>query len=232
MTTLPASDATPFAPDPGGTRVPIDLPEATLPTSRRTFLARTVAGGALAAAATATGTALLGGPASAQDDDTDGSAPLRDDAFAELVIPLELAASLAYQAALDGGKLDEETAQTVLRFQGHHQDVVEALTSLLGDGAEAPTPDETIATEVTGPLADAADQAAVLTALSALEDALAATHLEALGTIADQVTAKTAAQVLATESQQSVVLGRKAGLDLDDLTPATVTTDAALTGAN
>jgi hypothetical protein len=212
--------------------VPIDLPEATTPPTRRTFLTRTVVGGTLAATALATGATALAGPAGAQGKPASKPGTLDDAAYADLAVPLETAAGLAYQAAIDGGKLDEETTQTVTGFQGHHQDVVDALTALLPEGADAPKADTTIAGTITRPLAKAADQDAVLTALADLEDRLAATHLWALGGITDLVTAKLAAQILASESQASVVLGRKAGVAFEKLTPATVSTDGALTGTD
>ena len=199
-------------------------------TTRRSFLARAAMGGALVGVATAGPLRSLLGVAGAQAAELDAADTLDNETFAALAVPLELAAVQAYQAALETSTLDETTTGHARRFQTHHQTVVDALTPLLGEGTATPRPDETVMSTTVAEIEGNADQNAILTALAELEDVLAATHLYAVGGLEDSSLAKTVAQVLAVESQQAVALGRAAGLDLVDLTPAEASTSGARTG--
>ncbi len=204
--------------------MPIDKPETqVVPTNRRTFLARAAMGGALVAVGTAGPLGRLL-PAAAQDGASpsgpdDGS--LDDNATGERLAPIELAAIKAYEAALAGGKLDGTWTDTARRFQRHHLEVSGVLASLITSDA-APVPDPDIQAGTVAAVTGAADQNAVLKALSEMETIIAATHLWALGAITDKITAKTIGQYLAVESQQGVFLGREAGIDLAALTPPVV----------
>jgi hypothetical protein len=156
--------------------------------------------------------------------------PLDTVNFVAFAAPLELAAAQAYQAAIDGGKLDAEWAGSARDFLQHHQDVATALTGLIPASVTdppVPVPDPEL---VSGPVAAvtaAGDQTAALTALAGIEDTLAASHLAALGEIDEPITAKAAAQALATTSQHVVALGRAIGTDVATLTPPVATTDGA-----
>ncbi len=227
--------------------MPIDNPQATAaPTSRRSFLARTAIGGALV-----TGGALVGPfgrilPAGAQEDGSTtttaaaptsaapGEPPTDNDVFAVYAAPLELAVVQAYQNVLDAAVLDDEAARWARTFQTNHQTVADALAGYYPtDDPDfvAPPADADLVAEV-APLATVADQVAAATALAELEDALAATHLWALGGLEDTSAAKIVAQVMAAESQQAALWGRVAGTDLEALTPVEATIDAARTPGN
>lgn len=196
-------------------------------TTRRSFLARAALGGALVSVATVGPLRGMLGVAGAQEAELEASDALGNETFAALAVPLELAAVLAYQAALEGEVLDETTTTNARMFQAHHQTVVDALTPLLSEDDGAPRPDETVMSSSVQEITGNPDQNAILTALTELEEVLAATHLYALGGLIDKSLAKTVAQVLAVESQQAVAMGRAADLDLVGLTPA----EAGTTGA-
>lgn len=214
--------------------MPIDKPEArAAPTTRRTFLVRAAAGTAVVGAGAAAGPLGLFAPtAGAQDAaeaDLEEASPLDDATFAAFATPLELAAVQAYQLALDSEGLDSGWQARALRFQTQHQTAVTALTDLLADDAGEAAPNELVLTEVGEAIEASEDQEALLVALSDLEQVTSATHLYALSGIEDTSLAKLVAQVLAVESQQCAVLGRAGGLELEDLTPAAVSTDGART---
>jgi hypothetical protein len=191
--------------------------------SRRTFLTRAVVGGAVVSSGVLAGTAtglLPSLPAGADD--------LSDADFAAFAIPLELAAVEICQAGLDSGVLADDAAATIRSVQGHHQKVVDTLTTLADADAPAPVSNTTFAKSYTTEIRGAAASEAVLLVLTRLEDTLTATHLAALASIPDPVTAKVVSQVLAAEAQQAAVLGRAGGLALGELTPDTVSTDGAV----
>lgn len=151
--------------------------------------------------------------------------------------PLELAAAQAYQAAIDGGTLDATWTAQAYEFQGQHQIAVTSLTALIpasvpADERPNPVPDQAFVAGPVATVAAAADQAGALTALSAMEETLAATHLAGLGEIDEPTFAKAVAQVLATTSQRAVALGQATGTDPAALTPATASTDGAVEPAN
>ena len=214
--------------------MPIDKPEATAATTtRRTFLARAAVGGALVGAGAAVGPLGLFAPAAgaqaAPDATLDGAPPLDNVTFAAFATPLEMAAVQAYQSALDSEQLNSRWRRMTLQFQTQHQTAATALTDQLADDAGTPEPNDLVLSEARAAIDAASDQEAVLIALSDLEETTAATHLYALSGLEDTSLAKLVAQVLAVESQQCVVLGRAGGLDVESLTPASVSTQAART---
>jgi hypothetical protein len=186
-------------------------------------------GGALVSVATAGPLRSMLGVAGAQEPGSEPAGALDNETFAGLAVPLELAAVLAYQAALEGDVLDETTTTAARRFQVHHQTVVDALTPLLSEDASAPRPDETVMSSTVETIQGNADQTAILTALAELEEVLAATHLYAVGGLTDTSLAKTVSQVLAVESQQAVAMGRAVDVDLAELTPAAASIAGART---
>lgn len=209
----------------------IDPTEATATaTTRRSFLARAALGGALVGVATGGPLRTMLGVAGAQEAELEAAEELDGATFAALAVPVELATVLAYQAALENDVLGETATANARRFQTHHQTVVDALVPLLGEDAVTPRPDETVMASTAESIEGNADATAIIAALAELEEVLAATHLYALGGLTDATLAKTVAQVLAVESQQAVVMGRAAGVDLVDLTPAEAGTTGARTG--
>ena len=192
-------------------------------TSRRSFLTRTAIGGALVivGALVAPATGLLPSlPA--------GAETLVDPDLAAFAIPLELAAVLAYQAALDSGTLDATWTATVSKIQTGHQTVVTSLTTLLPTDATPPVASTEFSAPIVKAIQGAAAQEAVLASLSGMEDTLSATYLLALASIADPVTANVVSQALASEAQSAAALGRAAGTPIATLTPAVATTTTGL----
>ncbi|MEO6627658.1 MAG: ferritin-like domain-containing protein [Aquihabitans sp.] len=209
--------------------MPIEPTDEVNATTRRAFLTRSAAGGALVAAVAATGIAggLGGGNAGAQT--AGGAGALDNGSFAALAAPLELAAVQAYQAALNGTALDTSWQQAARTFQSHHLAVATRLATLLPvttPPTPAPGPDAAVMAQFSPPTG--ADQTAVLTTLASLEEALAATHLSVIASLEDTSLAKTVAQILAVESQQAVALGRASGATVQSLTPAVAPTTGSL----
>ena len=208
--------------------MPHDKPEAeAVPTNRRTFLARAALGGALVTVATAGPLGRLL-PAAAQqgdgssDDGGGGASDLLEDRdVAAQLTPLELAAVQVYESAASNGALDLEWTDLVRRFQTHHQAAADGLGAMVHADDPEPTADPTILAGSGAAVEAAGDQDAILSALAELEELLAATHLWALGSISEQITARLVMQVQATESQQAVVLARATGTAIAELTPAT-----------
>ncbi len=211
--------------------MPIDQtePDLTTGTSRRAFLARSAAGGALVATVATSGLAGglggLGGllPAGAQSD----GVVLAD--YAASAASLELAAALAYGAALQSESVTGEWVENLRQFQRNHQDAAEILEGLITepDPDAAPIVADPAVSERFSPPAGA-DETAIFSQLAELEEAMAATHLQMVGRLDDAIVAKMLGQVLAVQEQQAVALGRASGASIEELTPATATTDGAL----
>ncbi|MCU1372311.1 MAG: hypothetical protein JWO77_3505, partial [Ilumatobacteraceae bacterium] len=196
-------------------------------TSRRTFLTRTAGLGALVSA----GALVLPGSPLATSA---GARPaeqgtLKDPVFAAFGINLELAAVAAYTAAFDKGVLDDEWSDTALQFQGHHQDVADTLIELRDPDAPEPVAEAALAERAVSAITAATDQNGVLLALAEVEETCAATHLSAIGKLAEKSTARTVCQVLAVEGQQAALLAVAAGTAIAEVTPVTNSGDAALT---
>src|SRR5690606_26227769 len=102
-------------------------------------------------------------------------------------VALELAASVAYSAALAGEAVGPELVATLRQFQRNHQDGAEALLARIPLDEE-PGADPGVIAQFSP--ADGADEAAILTQLASLEEALAATYLDAIDTFDDSSFAK------------------------------------------
>jgi hypothetical protein len=194
-------------------------------TTRRSFLARTAGAGAVAGIATlvAPGTRLVSAAGAQQ------AANLDDSDFAAFTIPLELAAVQVYQAALSYGALSGPEEQAAQQGQDHHQAVSDALTtSLLSADADPPSPATAFSDPIIRSISTTSDVPTVLRALADMEEVLSATHLQALSTIADPITAKVVSQVLAIEAQQATYLKYKAGDTVQSLTPEAADTTKAI----
>lgn len=206
-------------------------PPATA-TTRRSFLTRTAGFGAMATVATlaSPGHALVdgahaaGSAGSARAVPAQSSSDLSDADFAAFTTPLELAAVLAYQAALDSSVVGRSASSMVQKYQDHHQTVADTLTTLLAADADPPLPAMAFSDPIASSIKFAGAEPDILRALAAMENTLSATHLLALETLAEPVTAKVVAQVLATEAQQATALANAAGDDLAAITPPIATT--------
>ncbi len=193
-------------------------------TTRRRFLFHTAAGAAVLT------TGVLGAPVVAlmPAAGAQASSGLDDETFVSFTAPLELAAVLAYQAAIDGGSLNAGYRDLAQEFQSHHQDVADALAAMLASTATPPVAAEAFSSPIGDSIRSAGGQAGVLATMAKMEETLSATHLLALESIIDAVTAETVAQVLATEAQQATVLSRGGGADLATVTPDVAGTDSAV----
>ena len=199
--------------------MPIDESTEPATTTRRSFLARSVVGGAVVTAgAMATYAVAASGAAAAEDIPTD--ATLEETVFASLAAPLELAAVQAYQAAIDTDLLGGEMADVARTFQSHHLAVGDALAGMLPADALVPEPNVAVAKKFVDSVKAGGDEKGVLEALAGVEDTLSATHLTAIELLQDPTTAKTVSQVAAVEGQQAAFLTVSSGGSIEDATPA------------
>lgn len=196
-------------------------------TSRRTFLTRSAIGGALvtAGALALPHTGLIPAAGARPADQGD----LKDPDFADFGTAIELAAVTAYSAAFDKGVLDAEWSDLALDFQGHHQAVADTLVELRDPDLPEAVAEASFAKTSLDAIKAASDQSGVLAALAVVEETCAATHLSAIGQLAEKSTARTVAQVLCVEGQQAAMLGVASGSTIAEVTPATNSSDAALT---
>lgn len=196
-------------------------------TTRRTFLTRTAVGGALVTAgALALPVSTLAPSAGAR---TAEQGKLKDAVFAHFGTGLELAAVGAYRAAFDKDVLDDEWSRIALQFQSHHQAVADTLIELVDPDDPEPVAEAALTNRGAQAMEGATTQEAVLNALAEIEEICAATHLKAIGQLAEKSTARTVAQVLAVEGQQAAILAVGGGTAIAEVTPATNSGDAALT---
>ena len=193
-------------------------------TSRRTFLTRTAIGSAVAAAGVIAAPSLGLLPAGIAGADT-----LEDGDFALFAAPLELAAVQIYQAALTSSNIpeDSETFALLQGISSNHEAVAKALSGLVPEGSPAPVAAPGLVDQL-APTAAKAPGDALLKAMAGLEDQLSATHLSAIGSLVDPVTAKLVAQVVASEAQTAAALGLLAGGSVASLTPARADTKDAI----
>lgn len=208
--------------------MPIDhKPNPTATTSRRAFITRTAAGGAVVATATTTGLGGLGIGLNAAAAQPSPATDQNAQQFGVDTAPLEMAANVAYQAGLNNEGLTSEVEAVLRLFQRHHQEVAGVLTALIVDSdVPAPVADPGVIAQFSPPAE--ADEQSVLALLAALEEGLAATHLARIGSIDDPSLAKTVAQVTAVEQQQAVSLGRASGASIEALTPRVADTEGIL----
>ena len=224
----------PRLPEETDTATDADAPAGT---SRRRFLTRAAAGGAVLVA----GSQLVPGgllPAAAQDegglDVEDQDAELSPDE--ELVAHLAslcLGAARAFGLAVDPetSPLSEPVAEVVRQLGAFHTGQAAALNELLPVAVE--NTNTTLDRELARRLAGAAtDQDATLGILVELEEQLAATEYVMLGAIDDQNDARTIAQILPVTGQEVVVLGTLAGQPFGELVPAEQTAGGSLSLAD
>jgi hypothetical protein len=198
--------------------------------SRRAFLSRTAAGGALAATVVGigagSGIARLGATAAgAQESPVTPVTVMHE--FAAVASRLELSAAQAYQAALDNDTVSQQWRATLGQFRRNHQQVATLLDGLRHPDDPPLVADPAVTQQFSPPRGTSETDALGL--LAELEERLSATHLGAIETFDVSAHAKIVTQVLAVESQHAVVLGRAAGTPIAELTPATGPTDNPLT---
>ena len=200
-------------------------------TSRRGFLTRVAAGGAVLAAGTQVLPVTRLVPLAGAQDGGGDTTGVELDADQQLVAHLAgitLAAAQGYSRATkpDESSLSEPVAEVVRVLGAQTSQQAVALNSLLP--AEVDVPNSTLVAELDASLAGATDEAAVLDVLRQLEEDLAATHYDALGALEDQNDARAVAAVLPVCGQMAVVLGSLGGVPVEELVPDTQTGEGAL----
>lgn len=178
-----------------------------MPTTRREFISRALARVTAAAAQEAE--------------------ELGDDDIAAFVESVELLAADAHDAAARSGKLGSGATQALGAFAAHHREHASTVAGHAGGKAKG-RPHPRLADIVTGQLQGAADEAAMLGVLQDVENALAATHLYAIGAAKDGALLRTAASLLPVESQHAVVVGQLLGRGVDQIVPELENQDRAL----
>ncbi len=200
-------------------------------TSRRRFLRRAAAGGAVMFGATAVPLATLVSSVPTAGAQTTKVEPLSsgDTELTRFAQSLELAAVEAYGAIERSRRLTGPVAETARMFAGHHRDHADALGKILTEGgADAVTEANAAVVQfVTAALRNASDEAGVLRVAFDLEQGAAASYLLALGRIESVTTAGAAATILPVESQHAVVWGQVLELPEPDFLPAFGDVDGA-----
>jgi hypothetical protein len=215
--------------------VGIDPPRLPDPTaeavghSRRGFLTRVAVGGAVLAVGSQvvpTGGLL---PLGAQEDDT--VALDADETTLQFLASVALAAADAHRAGAEVAGIEETTVEVIRSFGANHRTQAGALNALIPEDALVTVPNEALLSEATAALAGAGDEVAVLGVLRDMTEQIAATHLAALESVEDQNDAGVIAAALGTVSQQATVLAVLGGDSVEAASPATQTTEGALTPA-
>lgn len=186
--------------------------------SRRRFLGEL----GLASTTIALGSSLVPAlrllPAGAQEEE------LTDEDIAVFAASVELAAVQVYQEAIDSDLLSASVLSVATLFQSHHEEHAQAFEGLGGGTPEA---NQGVLDVFDPMLAEASDEAAVLTVALALEEGAAATYEFALGVL-DQEAAAATATILPVEGQHAVVIGAALELEPPEFLPALQTQAGAL----
>jgi len=196
--------------------------------SRRGFLTRAATGGALAVGASALSISSGVPRALAQTTEGDGSeptagttpgteptapaAPAGEPPIVEgtdlvLVVflqSIELAASEAYNAMVETGKLAPAVAQTARQFTLNHTEHAKALAELAG-GAATTVANPRLISELTPRIAAATTRDELATIAYELEESIAATYAATLGQFDAFQAAGEASRILPVDSQQAIV---------------------------
>ena len=131
---------------------------------------------------------------------------------------VELAAITLYRQAIDNPRLGEEAISVCNQFMRHHGDHAASFNELLDQPVAGDGNRSVLATY--RPMLDGApNQRADLDVAHGLEEMLAATHLNALGVLADGSAAASTATIQGVECQHAVVLGTMLGRPLEMLCP-------------
>lgn len=199
--------------------------------SRRRFLARVAAGGAVLAAGTQlTPLTRLAPNAFAQEEGEAeaGSELSEDETRVAFLAGLALACTEAYAIATDpaSSPLPEPVLEVVRSFGLHHSGQADELNDLLPTAVEEPN--ATLLDELQGTVGAITEPIEMLTALGDLEASVAATHFSTIGVMTDQNDAQVVAATLPVIAQHAVVLGALAGVEASALVPESQSGDGAL----
>jgi hypothetical protein len=193
---------------------------------RRDLLKKAGAGLALAAVGS------LAGPTSrvmARAAAAQASLPV-DVLVATYAVRVELAAVAAYEAAAGRGLLDPATIDLATVFIGHHTDHAGAFNGLLAlvDQPAVDEPDGGLLSQYAPQIAEAPDAATLLEIALTLEQAAAATYVDALGRLELPESALAVAQIAPVESQHALVLATALNKPVAERLPAFEVTSSSL----
>lgn len=118
------------------------------------------------------------------------------------VAGLEAAVVDAYRVALDQGALPADLTDTVLVLAQHHDEHCTALAAVALMARSAVARNERLYTDLNQTVLGADPRAAIL----AVEEALAATHINSLGLLESTDAAAAVASILPVEARHAVVL--------------------------
>jgi len=202
------------------TRSPSDDAERLSGFSRRSFLTRSgllAAGGLLVAsggAAAASTIPRLAGPRSVRPAAFAAATAPLDVRVAALAASLENLAVSTYASALSAatagklGKVPNAVATFVKTAMAQHKDHAAAWNAVVSSGGYKPitAPNAAIAVTVNAAFAKVTDIAGVAKLALVLEDAAAATYLEAVGVLSGAQAIETAATIQPVEMQHAAIL--------------------------
>ncbi|MCU1352294.1 MAG: Ferritin-like domain [Acidimicrobiales bacterium] len=215
---LPGSDGEPDRLQPH------DPPDATRSgrgaiDSRRDFMKKVGVGGALVTVGALAAPLATAGAAPASAQAPAAAGDLTSDELLAFAMGIEYVGAQLYQLAGAKGSLDAAAATMVTTFGDHHQAHGDSFASLLGADDASKVPNKKLLDERSPTVDRAADQKAVLRALLAWEDTIAATYQSLLATTPDRTDAESLATVLAVEAQHAVSIGSLLKDTLDTLVP-------------
>ena len=139
-----------------------------------------------------------------------------DTAILARAIGLEQVAVLAYDTAIEGGRLSPALLKVARTLRAHESEHAQALTTALTDlGGTPPPAPQGIADvdKVVKGLGAVRTQADVVNVLIELETATVAAYLDAQRELVEAKLLQTGASIMASEGQHLVVLRRAVGMD-------------------
>ena len=197
--------------------------------SRRRFVRNVGLGAAALGAAAVTGTALTE-VASAQTGGATEAPDLSpaDVSLLQFLQSISLAAEDGLTAAAEKPFLETPVLEQVRLFARHHRAQAAAIGGLLPEADAITEPNARLLEEITADVDRAADQAALLGVLLTLEEDIAATMLEGIGTAESFLVSGAAATIQPIVAQQAAAFGLANDAPIDQWLPAFGTTDGAL----
>lgn len=196
--------------------------------SRRRFMRNVGLGAAALGAAAVTGTALAE-VASAQTSGAEApELSAADVALLQFLQSISIAAEEGLSASAEKTFLQTEISEQLRQYSRHHRTQADAIGALLPEDDAITTPNARLLGEITSNVDRAGDQAALLGVLITLEEDLAATMLEAVGTAQSFLVSGAVATIQPIVAQQAAALGSANDAPIDQWLPAFGTTDGAL----
>jgi hypothetical protein len=195
--------------------------------SRRRFMRNVGMGAAALGAAAVTGTALAEVASAQSSTATAPELGAADVSLLQFLQSLSLAAEDGVKAAAEKTYLETELREEIRLFSRHHRDQAAAIGALLSETDAITTPNAKLLGEITSNSDRAADQNALVAVLLTLEEDLAATMLEAVGSAESFVVSGAVATIQPIVAQQAAALGSANDAPIDQWLPAFGTTTGA-----